>query len=148
MPSVILRADVTGLGKRGDIVEASDGYIRNFLVPRKLAMPAAAGTVEQAAKMRKSRDLRDAKDRAAGETIARALVATPINISAKAHDGKLFGSVSASQIVEAVKAQTSVELETRTVHITDAIKTVGTHSVNVKLHSDVQFAITVEVAAA
>jgi large subunit ribosomal protein L9 len=75
MPSVILRADVTGLGKRGDIVEASDGYIRNFLVPRKLAMPAAAGTVEQAAKMRKSRDLRDAKDRAAGETIARALVA-------------------------------------------------------------------------
>ncbi len=148
MPSVILRADVTGLGKRGDIVEASDGYIRNFLVPRKLAMPAAAGTVEQAAKMRKSRDLRDAKDRSAGETVARALVATPINISAKAHDGKLFGSVSTAQIVEAVKAQTSVELETRTVHITDPIKTVGTHSVTVKLHSDVQFAITVEVAAA
>ena len=148
MPSVILRADVTGLGKRGDIVEASDGYIRNFLVPRKLAMPAAAGTVEQAAKMRKSRDLRDAKDRAAGETIARALVATPINISAKAHDGKLFGSVSAVQIAEAVKAQSSVELETRTIHITDPIKTVGTHSVTVKLHSDVQFAITVEVAAA
>ena len=148
MPSVILRADVTGLGKRGDIVEASDGYIRNFLVPRKLAMPAAAGTVEQAAKMRKSRDLRDAKDRAAGETIARALVATPINISAKAHDGKLFGSVSAVQIADAVKAQSSVELETRTIHITDPIKTVGTHSVTVKLHSDVQFAITVEVAAA
>ena len=144
---VILRSDVAGIGKRGDITDVADGYARNFLLPRGLAMPASAGTVEQAARMRKSRDLKDAKDRGAAETIARVLVASTIAVSSKARDGKLFGSVSAAQIAEAVKKQTGAEIEARQIHLDAPIKTLGTHSASVKLHHDVQFAITVEVAA-
>ena len=144
---VILRSDVAGIGKRGDITDVSDGYARNFLLPRGLAMPASAGSVEQASKMRRSRDLKDAKDRGAAETIARALVASTISVSNKARDGKLFGSVSAAQIVEAVKKQTGAVIETRQVHLDEHIKTLGTHSATVKLHHDVQFAITIEVSA-
>lgn len=144
---VILRSDVAGIGKRGDITDVSDGYARNFLLPRGLAMPASAGSVEQASKMRRSRDLKDAKDRGAAETIARALVASTISVSSKARDGKLFGSVSAAQIVEAVKKQTGAVIETRQVHLDEHIKTLGTHSATVKLHHDVQFAITIEVSA-
>jgi large subunit ribosomal protein L9 len=146
MAQLILRADVAGVGKRGDIVDVATGFARNFLLPRGLAMTASQGSVEQAAKMRKSRDLRDAKDREGAETIARALVSTPIKVSSKAKDGKLFGSVTAAQIVDAVQKQTSVVLETRQLHLDEHIKTVGTHSVTVKLHSDVQFAISVEVS--
>jgi large subunit ribosomal protein L9 len=145
---VILRADITGVGKRGDIVDVSDGYARNFLYPRGKAMAAAAGTVAQAQAMRRSRDLRDAKDRAAAETIARALVAKHIVVSAKAHGDKLFGSVAAPQVAAAVKAQTTVELDPRTIQLQDHIKTLGEHQVTVKLHHDVQFAITVEVQRA
>jgi large subunit ribosomal protein L9 len=148
MAQLILRADVAGVGKRGDIVDVATGFARNFLLPRGLAMTASQGSVEQAAKMRKSRDLRDAKDREASETIARTLVSTPIKISSKAKDGKLFGSVTSAQIVDAVEKQTSVKLETRQIHLDEHIKTTGTHSVNVKLHSDVQFAINVEVSQA
>jgi large subunit ribosomal protein L9 len=144
---VILRADVARVGKRGDILEVADGYARNFLLPRGLAMPAAAGTVEQAAKMRRSRDLRDAKDRESAETVARALVATPIELSAKARDGKLFGSVAAAQIADAVKKQTSVTLDAKTIVLPEHIKTTGEHDVTVKLHSDVQFTLKVNVSA-
>jgi large subunit ribosomal protein L9 len=144
---VILRSDVAGIGKRGDITDVADGYARNFLLPRGLAMPASAGTVEQAAKMRKSRDLKDAKDRGAAETIARELVASTIAVSSKARDGKLFGSVSAVQIADAVKKQTGAVIEARQIHLDDHIKTLGTHSATVKLHHDVQFAITIEVSA-
>ena len=92
---VILRADVDGLGKRGDIVEVAAGYGRNFLLPRSLAFVATDGAVDQAAKMRRARDLRDASDREAAQTVATTLVPKVITISAKAgHEGKLFGSVT------------------------------------------------------
>lgn len=147
MSKVILRSDVKGVGKRGDIVDVADGYARNYLLPRSLAIPAAAGSVSQAASMRRSRDLRDAKDRESAETIARTLVPAVITISAKAHGGKLFGSVGAAEIADAVRKQTSVDLDRKSVHLAEHIKTVGTHSVPVRLHNDVQFAVTVEVSA-
>jgi large subunit ribosomal protein L9 len=145
MSKVILRADVQGLGKRGDIIEVADGHARNFLIPRKLAMPAAAGTVAQAASMRRARDLRDAKDRASAETVAKTLVAKTITIAMKSHGEKLFGSVTSSDVVAAIEAQTGVVVDRRKVHMSDHIKSLGSHSVPVKLHSDVEFAVTVEV---
>ena len=81
---LILRSDVDRLGKRGDIVDVADGYGRNYLLPRGLAFVATAGAVDQAAKMRRSRDLRDAQDREAAQTIATTLVPKVITISAKA----------------------------------------------------------------
>ncbi len=148
MAKVILRADVKGVGRRGDIVEVADGYARNFLFPQQLALTATAGAVDQAARMRRARDLRHAKDREAAQTIATTLVAKTISISAKARGEKLFGSVSVAEIVEAVKAQTGVELDRRHVHLDEHIKTTGSHEVPVRLPGDVEFRVVVQVSAA
>lgn len=146
---VILRADVDGVGKRGDICEVSNGYARNFLLPRGLAITANDGAVNQAASMRRARDLRDAADRSAAEEVARALVARTITISAKAGvEGKLYGSVTSADVVAAVSEQAGVDLDRRQLNLADPIKALGSHQVPVKLHSDVQFPITVDVVSA
>ena len=146
---VILRADVDGVGKRGDICEVSNGYARNFLLPRGLAITANDGAVNQAASMRRARDLRDAADRSAAEEVARRLVARTITISAKAGvEGKLYGSVTSADVVAAVSEQAGVDLDRRQLNLADPIKALGSHQVPVKLHSDVQFPITVDVVSA
>jgi large subunit ribosomal protein L9 len=145
---VILRADLANVGKRGDICEVADGFARNYLFPKGLAITASEGAVSQAAAMRRARDLRDAQDRSAAEEVARALVAKVIQIRARAgSEGRLFGSVTAADVVDAVSAQTGVELDRRKLHLDDPIKTLGTHSVAVRLHTDVQFPVTVDVVA-
>jgi len=145
---VILRNDLDGLGKRGDIVDVADGYGRNYLLPRGLALKATAGAVDQAAKMRKARDQRDASDREAAQTIATTLVPKIITISAKAGaEGKLFGSVTTADVVDAVREQTGIQLERRQLD-SDPIKAVGQHTVTAKLHASVSFPITVEVVSA
>lgn len=144
---VLLRADVSDVGKKGDIVDVADGFGRNYLVPKGLAITATAGVTAQAAAMRRSRDLKDAKDRGAAEEVAKALVPTVITITAKAGaEGKLFGSVTVADVAEAVASQTGIELDRRKLHIADAIKTLGTHTIAAKLHPEVEFPITVEVA--
>jgi large subunit ribosomal protein L9 len=146
---VILRADHKVLGKRGDIVDVSDGHARNYLLPQGLALPASEGAVNQAAAMRRARDLRDASDRESAETIAKKLVAKIITISAKSGAGdRLYGSVTASDVAAAVQAQASIELDRKKLVMPDAIKTLGQYSVTAKLHSDVEFPITIEVVKA
>jgi large subunit ribosomal protein L9 len=143
---VVLRADVDNVGKKGDVLEVADGYGRNYLVPRGLALVASKGVAAQAAAMRRSRDLRDARDRESAEAVARDLVPTVIRIPAKAGaEGRLFGSVTAADVVDAVKAQTGVELDRRRLHLAEPIKSLGAHQVPVKLHADVEFLVTVEV---
>jgi large subunit ribosomal protein L9 len=146
---VILRADVDGIGKKGDIVDVADGHARNFLLPRGLAMKSSKGAEAQAGAMRRSRDLRDAADREAAETIATRLVPQTFTISARAGgEGKLFGSITAADVVAAVQEQAGVELDRRKVVLADPIREVGTHLVTVKLHSDVEFPVTLEVTKA
>jgi len=146
---VLMRSDLDGVGKKGDLIDVADGYARNFLVPKGFAIQATKGIEDQAASMRRSRDLKDATDRGAAEEVAKTLVPAVITITAKASgEGKLFGSVTAADVVEAVEAQTGVVLDRRALSLDEHIKTVGTHSVPAKLHSDVQFQITVEVSAA
>ena len=145
---VVLRADVDGVGKKGDVVEVADGFARNFLLPQGTAFRATDGVLAQAAAMRRARDLKDAKDRASAETVARELVAKVIRIPAKAGtEGRLFGSVTAADVAEAVQSQAGVSLDRRRVELPEPIKTLGSHDVGVKLHSDVEFRITVEVVA-
>jgi len=145
---VILRDDVSGLGKRGDIVEVSKGYVRNFLSPRGLAMPATEGAQQQAEAMRRSRDVKDAQNRESAEQIATVLVPKSIEITMKASDaGRLFGSVTQAEIVAAVAEQTGIELDRKDLLLEEHIKDVGTHMVTARLHSDVQFPITIEVVA-
>ena len=143
---VVLRDDVADLGKKGDILEVADGFARNYLIAKGKAFRASDGVVEQAQAMRRSRDLKDARDREAAETVARTLVPAVITIPAKAgSEGKLFGSVTAADLVAAVNQQAGVELDRRKVHLDEPIKTLGTHQVPVKLHTEVEFPITVEV---
>jgi large subunit ribosomal protein L9 len=144
---LILRSDLDGLGKRGDIVDVADGYGRNYLLPRGLALVASDGAVDQAAKMRRSRDQRDAHDREAAQSVATRLVPKIITISAKSgNEGKLFGSVTIGDVVDAVLEQTGVELERRQL-TSDPIRSIGQHTVTAKLHSDVSFPITVEIVS-
>ena len=145
---VVLRADVEGVGKKGDILDVADGFARNFLIPKGRAIKATDGVEAQAAAMRRARDLKDAKDREGAETVARRLVPVVIRIPAKAgSEGRLFGSVTAQDVVSAVSAQAGVELDRRRLQLDEPIKTIGTHEVPVRLHPDVQFRVTVEVVA-
>lgn len=145
---VILRADVSGLGKRGDVVEVSKGYARNFLAPRSLALPATEGASAQAEAMRRARDVKDARDREGAEEIAKVLVARTIEIPARVGSGgRLFGSVTTTEVADAVAAQTGIEIDRKHLHMEEHIKELGTHHVFARLHTDVQFPITVEVVA-
>jgi large subunit ribosomal protein L9 len=145
---LVLRADVDQVGKKGDIVEVSDGYGRNFLLPKGLAFVANGGVEAQATKMRASRDQRDATDRASAQEIATSLVPKVVTITARAGaEGKLFGSVTTTEVAEAVEAQTGVAIDRRQLHLDEPIKTLGTHLVPAKLHAEVEFPITVEVVA-
>ncbi|MGE0877386.1 MAG: 50S ribosomal protein L9 [Acidimicrobiia bacterium] len=145
---LVLRSDVNGVGKKGDIVEVADGFGRNLLLPRGLAFKASEGAVAQASAMRRARDLKDASDRAAAEEVARALVAKTITVKARAGaGGRLFGSVTPAEIVGAVAAQTGIDIDRRKVLLPDHIKALGAHAVPVKLHSDVEFTVNIDVVA-
>ena len=146
---VILRADSKGLGKRGDIIDVADGHARNYLLPQGLALVASDGAMAQAGSMRRARDLRDAADRDSAQTIAKALVAQVITITAKAGtEGRLFGSVTASDVAAAVQAQAHIELDRKKLHMPESIKILGEYSVTAKLHHDVEFPFTIAVVKA
>lgn len=145
---VVLRADVSGVGKRGDIVEVSDGHARNYLVPTGRAIAATAGVADQAAAMRRGRDLRDAKDREGAEAVAQRLVPMVITVAARAgREGRLFGSVTPADVVEAVHQQAGIEIDRHKFLDHEPLKTLGTHEIGVRLHADVEFRLTVEVVA-
>lgn len=145
---VILRTDVNELGKRGDVLDVADGFARNYLVPKGLAMKATDGAASQAASMRRARDLRDAQDRSAAEMLATTLVPKVITVTARAgSEGKLFGSVTSGDISAAIEAQTNVQLDRRKLVLAEPIKTLGTHVVPAKLHADVEFPVTIDVVA-
>mgnify|MGYP001816772085 FL=1 len=145
---VILRSDLDGLGKRGDIVDVADGHARNYLLPKGHAITASEGAVEQAARMRQARDQRDSSAREAATAIASTLVPKVITGAATAGpEGKLFGSITAADVVGAVQAQTDIELDRRQI-VVDVVKTLGQHTVTASLHSDVSFPITIDVVAA
>lgn len=145
---LLLRSDVEGVGKRGDIVDVADGFARNYLVPKGFAIKASSGVTAQAEAMRRSRDTKDAVARAAAEEIAKALVPAVITVTSRASgEGKLFGSVATTEVLEAVGAQTGIELDRKVIQLDEPIKTTGTHHVTAKLHPEVQFQITVEVSA-
>lgn len=146
---VVLRSDVAGVGKRGDMVTVADGFARNNLIPSGRAIMATAGISAQAAKMRVARDLRDAKDRDAAETVAQRLVPMVITIAAKAgREGKLFGSVTPADIVAAVEDQSGAVLDRHVFLAHDPIKELGEHYVGVRLHHDVVFQLHLEVVSA
>jgi large subunit ribosomal protein L9 len=139
---------VANVGRKGDVLDVSDGFGRNYLVPKGLAMRATDGAMAQAAAMRRARDLKEAKDRASAEEIARRLTPTVIRIAARAGaEGRLFGSVTATDVVDAVVGQTGITVDRRRIHLEEPIKSLGIHDVPVKLHADVEAHLQVEVVS-
>ena len=145
---VLLRKDVSGIGRRGDIVTVSSGHARNFLLPGGLAILATDGAVTQANSMRRARDLREAADRDAAFAISAELAKHTVTVKAKAGaEGRLFGSVTANDIVAAVKDQTSVVLDSKHINIETPIRTVGAHQVSVALFDGVSGVVSLSVVA-
>jgi large subunit ribosomal protein L9 len=146
---LILRSDVSGLGHRGDVVEVADGYGRNYLLPKGLAMKATAGTREQANSMAKARAVQDAIEREAAEGVATQLAGRTVTIAMRAGDeGRLFGSVTAVDVADAVAAQVAIEVDRHDVVLETAIKELGTHEVVLRPHPEVQIPLIVEVTPA
>lgn len=145
---VVLRNDVEGIGRRGDIVEVAGGYARNFLLPRQWAIVATEGITDQATAMRKARDLREARDKESAETQAGVLNGAVVTVTARAGSGgRLFGSVTAADVVAAVLEQKGVELDRRHVGLDEPIKVVGRHDVTVSLFGGIAAELTVDVVA-
>ncbi len=147
--NVILLKDVADLGGKGDIVDVSKGFARNYLLPKKLAMKATDGAIKQADKLRQQRIESEAKLKGAAEELARNLVGSRIVIAARSGDeGKLFGSVGTHDIAEAVKKFSGVDVPSAIIEIPNAIKEIGLHEVTMKPHEEVEFSVSLDVIPA
>src|SRR4051794_17100254 len=149
MPEAILLKDVDGVGSRGTVVDVSKGYLRNFLIPRKLAAPATKGALAEAQRTQ------DAYNRATAERIRQAqeqaeqLNKTVLTISQQAgEDGRLFGSVTTQDIADAIKEARSIDVDRRKIHLDEAIKNVGTYQVVLEVAEGVTATVKVMVTEA
>jgi large subunit ribosomal protein L9 len=146
---IILQKPVDNLGDPGDVAEVADGYARNFLIPRGLAIRAEKGAVRHAESLRRAHLGRESKRKGEFEAIATKLIAAgPVRVSARAgEEGKLFGSVTAADVADAVSAQAGIPVDRRDIHLEEPIRSVGTHEVRIHLFHEVEPILTVEVAA-
>lgn len=145
---IILAADVDTLGKKGDVVTVKDGYARNFLVPKGLGMMATKGALRQAEQMRRAREELDAKAKVEAEALVAGLEASPVYISARSGEaGKLFGSVTNSDIARAIEEQLGQAVDRHDVRLDEPIRSLGVHEVTVHLHEQVKATVAVEVIA-
>ena len=142
---VILRDHVEKLGKRGEIVKVSDGYARNYLLPRKLALPATEGNRKHVERERKIMETREAQEKSQAEAIASRLAAIDITIARRVGETEqLYGSVTASDIAELLKTK-GFEIDRRKLILPEPIKTIGEHDVPLKLHREVTAPLKVKV---
>ena len=146
---IILQKEVDKLGVPGDVVSVADGFARNYLVPRGLAIPASKGAVRHAESLKRAHEERTAKARKEAEELAERLRATTLRVKVKAgEDGKLFGSVTAHELADEIERHAGESLDRRLVHLDEPIRSLGTHEVHVRLHPEVTATISVEVEPA
>lgn len=145
---VILQADVKGSGKRGEIVNVSDGYARNFLFPRGLAAEATPAAIHAQQTRLDAQEHKRKMEEAAARELAKKIQKLGVNVTIRAaEDGRIFGSISNKQIADAMKAQHGFEVDHKKVVIKTPIKELGDHEVQVKLYANVSSTITVHVSA-
>jgi large subunit ribosomal protein L9 len=143
---LILNQEVTGLGAPGDVVEVKDGYGRNYLVPRGFAQLWTKGADKQIASIRRAREVREVRDTAQATEIKNQLGDLTVKLPARSGEGgRLFGSVTAADVVEAVTKAGGPKLDRRLVQLTAPIKSLGQHTVTVKVHPEVEATLTVDV---
>ena len=143
---VILLQDVKGKGKKGQMIEVSDGYARNYMLPRKLAQEATADNINTMRMNDKAAAEKAAKERAEALEISKRLRDMILEVTAKGGgNGKLFGSVTNQEIADAMKAKTGIALDKRKIVISDPIKNVGTYTVQCKLGYEISAPLTVKI---
>ncbi|MBA3420026.1 MAG: 50S ribosomal protein L9 [Geodermatophilaceae bacterium] len=146
---LILTQEVSGLGTPGDVVEVKDGYGRNYLMPRGLAITATRGAEKQIATIRRAREVREVRDVGQANDIKKQLEGLAVRLSARTGAGvRLFGSVTAGDIAEAVIAAGGPALDRRRIELSGPIKSTGSHQVSVRIHDDVIARVDVEVVPA
>jgi large subunit ribosomal protein L9 len=146
---LILTQEVPGLGGPGDVVEVKDGYGRNYLIPRGAAIRWTRGAEKQIASIRRGREVREIRDLGHAEDVRRQLEGLRVTLPVRAGDsGRLFGSVTGSDIVDAVSRAGGPAVDKRRIEIGQPIKTVGAHQVTVRVHPEVTATLSVEVVAA
>jgi large subunit ribosomal protein L9 len=149
MPEAILLKDVEGVGTRGAVVDVSKGYLRNFLIPRKLAAPATKGLLREAARNQDAYNKAAATRLAAAQEQAEQLNKTVLTIAQQAgEDGRLFGSVTNQDIAEAIKEARGIEVDRRKINLDDPIKNVGTYQVELEVAEGVTASVKVMVSEA
>lgn len=143
---LILTHEVANLGAPGDVVEVKNGYGRNFLVPRGLAIHWTKGADKQISTIKKAREVRDVRDLGHAEEIKSQLEAQPVNLQVRAGSGgRLFGSVTVTDIVEAVRTSGGPDIDKRRIEIVQPIKSLGPHEVNVRIHPEVTASLALNV---
>jgi len=146
---VILTKDVEELGDKGQVVNVADGYARNYLVPRSLAVKATDGALRQAEAMRVAREEALIAARQEAEGYAQSLTGTRVVVAARAGDeGKLFGSIGDGDIAAAITKFTGITVDRRIVELDAPIREIGLHEVMLRPHSEVEFAVTLDVIPA
>ncbi|AUG78533.1 50S ribosomal protein L9 [Kitasatospora sp. MMS16-BH015] len=146
---IILTHEVPGLGSAGEVVEVKDGYARNYLVPRGFAIRWTRGGQKDVDAIRRARKIHEIQTLEAANEVKGKLEGLQVKLAVRSGDaGRLFGSVTQADVVEAIKAANGPVVDKRAVAIASPIKTVGTHRVSVKLHADVQANLDVAVVAA
>ena len=145
---VILKSDVKGIGKAGAVAEVAEGYGRNYLLPRGLAMEATTGSLAQLAITRQAKERRDEKALAEARALAATLESRPVEIHAKGGErGKLFGAVTNAQIAEALRTAFAIDVDRHKIDLADPIKAAGEYTCAVKLVPGVTAKVTVRVVA-
>ena len=145
---LILTQEVSGLGTPGDVVEVKDGYGRNYLVPRGLAVAWTKGGEKQVAAIRAARSTREVKTLEEAQAIRATLEGAPVRLAVRAgSSGRLFGAVTPADIAEAVAERGGPQVDKRKVELTAPIKSTGDYTVNVRLHPEVQAKVAVQVVA-
>ncbi|MHB8191083.1 MAG: 50S ribosomal protein L9 [Ferrimicrobium sp.] len=146
--NVLLRKPVAGLGKRGEVVRVADGYARNYLLPRGLAIVSTDKLASQATAMRAAAEERARKEREAAEAIAAQLASVELVLYARVgKEGRLFGSVTTQEIADELTRTSGIAIDRHNIHLADPIKEAGSHSVPVRLHPDVEVAVMILVQA-
>ena len=146
---VILLQDVKGKGKKGQMLEVSDGYARNFMLPKKLAIEATPDAINTMRMNDKATQERIAREKAAALEISKKLREMTLTVTAKGGgNGRLFGAVTNQEIANALKAKSGIELDKRKIVISDAIKNVGTYTVTCKLGYEINAPLTVKIEEA
>ena len=145
---IILQKPVDKLGLPGDVVDVADGYARNYLMPRGLAVKATKGGVKHADSLKRAHTVRVNAAKAEAEQVAQRLIASPVTVPAHAgEEGKLFGSVTPTDVAAAIEAQTGIRVDRHDVHMDESIRSVGLHEVRVHVFAEVDPIISVEVVA-